>query len=203
MLLTWARQRDCQMSFIISRGYVEFQILKTSASDPLSFWNILICICRDSEKSKTERTLHIFICKKKVQTHLDIIFLCVTKIRPYYIFVCNESMDKKYLIPYSCVTNVRTLHIYFIIRILNGCKLRIENSVTMVTVQHREACRVMPNSYLEWRTFNLHQTTIMGSFSCILFLRQLHLGLNMYSFINFMHSRHNYIFQWHTFVRVR
>ena len=52
-------------------------------------------------------------------------------------------------------------------------------------------------------TFNLHQTTIMGSFSCIFFLRKLHLGLNMYSFINFLQSRNNYIFQWRKFVRVR
>ena len=72
------------MSFIISRGYAEVQILKTSESDPLSFWNILICICPNSEKKvKLKRTLHIFICKKKkkkkkMQTHLDIIFLCVT-----------------------------------------------------------------------------------------------------------------------------
>ena len=67
------------MSFIISRVYAEVQILKTSESDPLSFWNILICSCPNSEKkSKLKRTLHIFICKKKVQTHLDIIF-----------FVCN------------------------------------------------------------------------------------------------------------------
>ena len=65
------------MSFIITRGYAEVQILKTSESDPLSFWNILICICPNSEKSKTEND--IYICKKKkVQTHLDIIFLCVT-----------------------------------------------------------------------------------------------------------------------------
>ena len=67
------------MSFIISRGYAEVQILKTSESDPPSFLNILICICPNSEKSKLKRTLHIFICKKKkVQTHLDIVFLCVT-----------------------------------------------------------------------------------------------------------------------------
>ena len=63
------------MSFIISRGYGKVQILKTSESDPL-FWKILICICPNSEKSKTEKD--IYICKKKVQTHLDIIFLCVT-----------------------------------------------------------------------------------------------------------------------------
>ena len=66
------------MSFIISRGYAEVQILKTNESDPLSFWNILICICPNFEKSKTEKDIHIYICKKKVQTHLDIIFLCVT-----------------------------------------------------------------------------------------------------------------------------
>ena len=52
------------MSFIISRGYAEVQLLNTSESDPLSFWNILICICPISEKSK-KRTLHIYICKKK------------------------------------------------------------------------------------------------------------------------------------------
>ena len=40
------------MSFIISRGYAEVQILKTSESDPLSFWNMLICICPNSEKKK-------------------------------------------------------------------------------------------------------------------------------------------------------
>ena len=67
------------MSFIISRGYAEVQILKTSESDPLSFWNILICICPNSEKSKTEKDItHFHYVKKKVQTHLDIIFLCVT-----------------------------------------------------------------------------------------------------------------------------
>ena len=66
------------MAFIISRGYAEVQILKTSESDPLSFWNILICICPNSEKSKTDRTLHIFICKKKSADTLR-----------YHIFVCN------------------------------------------------------------------------------------------------------------------
>ena len=67
------------MSFIISRGYTEVQILKTSESDPLSFWNILICICPNSGKSKTEKDItHFHMLNKKVQTHLDIIFLCVT-----------------------------------------------------------------------------------------------------------------------------
>ena len=76
-------------------------------------------------------------------------------------------MDKN--VSYSCVTNDRTYHIYFIIRIFNGCELWIENSVTTVTVQHREVCRVM----LSDGTFSLHQTTVMGSSSCILFLRQI------------------------------
>ena len=120
------------MSFNISRGYAVVQIIKTRESDPLSFWNILICSCPNSEKSKTEKDithLHMYI---KVHTHLGIIFLCVIWVRPYYIFVCNVSMDKN--ISYACVTNVRTLHIFFIIRIFNGCELRIENSVTTVTV---------------------------------------------------------------------
>ena len=38
------------MSFIISRDYADVQILKTSESDPLSFSNILIYICPNSEK---------------------------------------------------------------------------------------------------------------------------------------------------------
>ena len=39
------------------------------------------------------------------------------------------------------------------IRILNGCGVRIENSVMRVTVRHHKACRVMPNSYPKWRNF--------------------------------------------------
>ena len=49
------------MSFIISRGYAEVQILKKKReSDPSSFWNILICICPNSEKSKIENDITHF-----------------------------------------------------------------------------------------------------------------------------------------------
>ena len=48
------------MLFIIIRGYADVQILKTSESDPLSFWNILIYICRNSEKNKTEKDITHF-----------------------------------------------------------------------------------------------------------------------------------------------
>ena len=40
-----------------------------------------------------------------------------------------------------------------IIRIFNGCEVRIENSVKRVTVRHHKACRVMLNSYPEWQNF--------------------------------------------------
>ena len=66
--------------------------------------------------------------------------------------------------------------------------MRIENSVTRVTVLHHEARQVMPKSYPEWRNFNSHQTTIIDSFSCIFFLRRLYeivFNLNMRYFINF------------------
>ena len=56
----------------------------------------------------------------------------------------------------------------------------IKNSVTRVAVRHHEACWVMPNSYPSDIIFNLHQRTIMDSFSCILFPWQLHLDLNMF-----------------------
>ena len=53
------------------------------------------------------------------------------------------------------------------IRIFNGCELQIENPVTRVTVRHHERCRtVIPSDGI----FSTHQTTIMCSFSCILFL---------------------------------
>ena len=45
---------------MISRGYAEVQILKTSESDSSSFWNILICICPNSEKSKIEKDITHF-----------------------------------------------------------------------------------------------------------------------------------------------
>ena len=48
------------MSFINGRGYADVQNLKTSESDPLSFWNILIYICPNSEKSKTEKDITHF-----------------------------------------------------------------------------------------------------------------------------------------------
>ena len=70
------------------------------------------------------------------------------------------------------------------IRMFNGCMVLIENSVTRVTVLHHEACRVMPNRYPSDGIFSLHRITIMDSFSCILFLRQLHLDLNTCCFVN-------------------
>ena len=48
------------MSFIISRGYAEVQILKTSESDPLSFWNIWYASIQIWKKSKTEKDITHF-----------------------------------------------------------------------------------------------------------------------------------------------
>ena len=56
------------------------------------------------------------------------------------------------------------------IRIFNVCEVLIENSVTRVTVHHHETCLMMLNSYPSDRIFNLHQRTIMDSFSYIFFL---------------------------------
>ena len=68
------------MSFIISRGYAEVQTLKSSESDPLSFWNILICIWPNSEKSKTEKDItHLHMQKKSADT------------LRYHIFMCNKG----------------------------------------------------------------------------------------------------------------
>ena len=48
------------MLFITSRGYAEVQILKTSESDPSGFWNILICICPNSEKKENWKGIYTF-----------------------------------------------------------------------------------------------------------------------------------------------
>ena len=82
--------------------------------------------------------------------------------------------------------------------------MRTENSVTRVTVRHHEWCKtVIPSDVV----FNLHRTTIKDSFSCILFLWQQHLSLNVCYFVSFtlryLHfwSRHvlfrSYIRCWH------
>ena len=59
--------------------------------------------------------------------------------------------------------------------------MRIENSVTRVTVWHHQACRVMPNSYPEWQNFQFPPISHYGFF----FLHKIHLSLFMHYFINF------------------
>ena len=46
----------------------------------------------------------------------------------------------------------------------NGSEVQIENSITRLTVQLHEACRVMPNSYPEWRNFQLAPNDHYGFF---------------------------------------
>ena len=53
---------------------------------------------------------------------------------------------------------------FLIIGIFNGCEVRTANSVTRVTVWHREACRVMLNSYPEWRHFQFAPNNHYGFF---------------------------------------
>ena len=72
-----------------------------------------------------------------------------------------------------------------IIGVFNGCEVRIENSVTRVTVRLHEAYRVMPNTYPEWRNFGFTPKSIIESFSCILFIRRLYLSLDMCYCVNF------------------
>ena len=45
------------MSFIISRGYAKVQILKTSESDPSSFWTFWYASVQILKKSKTEKDI--------------------------------------------------------------------------------------------------------------------------------------------------
>ena len=75
---------------------------------------------------------------------------------------------------------------YLYYKNFNGCDVRIENSVTRITVRHREACRTVIPIY---GIFHSHRTTTVDSFSCILFLR-----LEYVLFYSIL-CRNNYIFQ--------
>ena len=72
------------------------------------------------------------------------------------------------------------------IRIYIGCEVRIQNSVTRVTVMHHEVYRLMPNSYPGWQNFQFTPNYHYRFFSCLLFLRRLYLSLNNRYFTNFM-----------------
>ena len=50
------------------------------------------------------------------------------------------------------------------IRIVTGYEVRIENSVTRVTVQHYKACPVMLKSYPKWRNFQFALNNHNGFF---------------------------------------
>ena len=74
MLLTWARQRDCQMSFITNRGYAEVQILKTSESYPFgTVWYASVQILKQVAQRATIAHLSPMcqgqISFQKIQTH--------------------------------------------------------------------------------------------------------------------------------------
>ena len=88
------------MSFIISRGYAEVQILKTSESDPLSFWNILKCIGPNSESEKD-------VCKKKKRKMQNIgsaiLHFCMKHKhgQKYLILVCNKCSNITHFLYYK------------------------------------------------------------------------------------------------------
>ena len=81
--------------------------------------------------------------------------------------VTNVYFSINHLVSMSQHTNIR---------IFNGCVVRVENSVKRVTVRHHEAHRMIPNSNQVIPSdgfLNQHQRSIMDSFSCTPFIRQL------------------------------
>ena len=87
---------------------------------------------------------------------------------PYFVTQAH-SASKIRAVFLKCQKRNKTTQ-WWTIRLFNGCDVWIENSVMRVTV---EWCwTVIPSDWI----FNLHLTTIMDSFSCILFLPHLHLN---------------------------
>ena len=106
------------------------------------------------KKVRLKRTLHIFMCKKSADT------------LRYHIFVCNigsailhfrmlHKYGQNYLI-FACNKCSNITHLLYY-KNFNGYGLRIENSVTMVAVQHREACRVVTHKSTVARTVMCRQ----------------------------------------------
>ena len=74
------------------------------------------------------------------------------------------------------------------IRIFNGSEVRIENSVTRVTVGHHKVCR-LPNSYPEWQNFQFALNNHYRFFF-LHTLQQQHLSLHTGYFFNFTPNMH-------------
>ena len=71
------------------------------------------------------------------------------------------------------------------IRIFTGCEIWIENSVTRVTVRHHKACRVMPNSYPQWRNFQFEPNNFYRFFFLHTFLSTVAFRLEYVMFYQF------------------
>ena len=156
------------MSSIINEALIRCLILLNLGSYTIGYFisNVLNKLRRVSqityEMTTSERFCLSYDCLK-----WDFIVLKV-------VIISTENIRLSRTAPwrYAPVTKC------YIIRIFNGCGDKVENSITRITLWNHKVCRVMPNSYPEWRGFrfalNNHYTAV-DSFSCIHFLRQLHL----------------------------
>ena len=149
------------------------------------FWKILNAV-------ETLVIIIIWICVKQVQNVLkwknshfsplqhrlgsgNALCLCSGNALCFFLIDWLKVAEDKWTGHSVALSDFYDLPLDKIVRIFNDCEVRIENSVTRVSVRHHKACLV----------FNSHWTTIIDSFSCILFLWQLYLSLNMHYFINF------------------
>ena len=91
-------------------------------------------------------------------------------------------------------------------KIFNDCEVQTENSVTRITVQHQQACRVMPNGYTEWWNFKLtlnnHYKILFLAYSasdnCIwAWIGVLNLQSRNVRFATYQHSHKKYGGKWH------
>ena len=119
--------------------------------------------------------------------------MSISKLLAENVKNCHKKTHKRHLdimhiilpLPHPCktffylVSHTEICWICKNIRFFYGCEVWIDSSVTRVTVRQYDAelCRtVIPSDGI----FNSHRTAIMDSFSCILFLQQLHLKFYMH-----------------------
>ena len=88
----------------------------------------------------------IFLAEARVHTGLSWASITLILSKSLSIFqICNENNQRQ--------SKHNEDDSWKIIRVFNGCEVRIENSVTRVTVRHQKACLLMQNSHPKWQNF--------------------------------------------------
>ena len=143
-MLKRSSPRNCKMTFIIGRGFAEGQILKKWK------WPYLLNCVEYIDKLLRKHWYWQDLAQEIANWHFNQSRLC----RAPYSEKVKMALS---LEMWRILWWILHTHRYW-------QELRIEKSVMTVIVQHRETCRVMPNSYPEWQDFQFAPNNHYGFF---------------------------------------